>query len=82
MTRLPRWCCLHLKGEANAHKKGDTVGCYGEYEWIAQGGVIHGTHHDPSGRHLNGWLKYNGKTDQQVSYRITMEGCRLKRQKT
>ena len=45
-------------------KKGDTVGFYGEYEWTAQGGVMHWTHHDPSGRHIDGWLKYNGKTYQ------------------
>lgn len=42
-------------------KKGDTVDFYGEYEWTSQGGVIHWTHHDPSGRHTDGWLKYNGK---------------------
>jgi len=45
-------------------KKGDTVGFYGEYEWTSLGGVIHWTHHDPSGRHINGWLKYNGKIYQ------------------
>lgn len=45
-------------------KEGDTVSFYGEYEWTVQGGVIHWTHHDPGGRHINGWLKYNGKTYQ------------------
>lgn len=42
-------------------KKGDTVGFYGEYEWSQQGGVIHWTHHDPRGRHADGWLQHNGK---------------------
>ena len=37
---------------------------YGEYDWNAEGGVIHWTHHDPSGRHVPGWLKYAGKTYQ------------------
>ncbi len=37
---------------------------YGEYEWNDLGGVIHWTHHDPDGYHIDGWLKYNGKTYQ------------------
>ncbi len=43
-------------------KQGDSVAFYGEYEWNQQGGVIHWTHHDPDGGHINGWLKYNGQT--------------------
>ena len=45
-------------------KVGDTVSFYGEYEWNSQGGVIHWTHHDPQKRHINGWLKHQGKTYQ------------------
>lgn len=37
-----------------------TVEFYGEYEWNDLGGVIHWTHHDPEGYHIDGWLKYNG----------------------
>ena len=43
---------------------GDTVAFHGVYEWNAQGGVIHWTHHDPVGRHVAGWLKHNGQTYQ------------------
>ncbi len=43
---------------------GDRVEFYGEYEWNAQGGVIHWTHHDPGGRHPDGWLRHNGRVYQ------------------
>ena len=44
--------------------EGDTVAFYGEYEWNAKGGVIHWTHHDPDGRHADGWLQHKGRTYQ------------------
>lgn len=43
---------------------GDTVEFHGEYEWNANGGVVHWTHHDPSGKHEAGWLKHKGKLFQ------------------
>ena len=45
-------------------KKGDTVEFFGEYEYSQKGGVIHWTHHDPRGKHIDGWLKYQGKMYQ------------------
>ena len=36
---------------------GDEVAFRGVYEWNAQGGVVHWTHHDPSGEHAAGWLR-------------------------
>lgn len=45
-------------------REGDTVAFYGEYEWNKKGGVIHWTHHDPDGRHADGWLQHNGITYQ------------------
>lgn len=47
----------------NLHK-GDRVGFFGEYEWNNQGGVVHWTHHDPGGRHIDGWLKHDGRIYQ------------------
>lgn len=44
--------------------KGDSVAFFGEYEWNAKGGVLHWTHHDPKGRHIDGWLKHDGKIHQ------------------
>ena len=41
-----------------------TIEFYGEYDWNPEGGVIHWTHHDPDGNHIDGWLKYNGNTYQ------------------
>jgi hypothetical protein len=37
---------------------------HGEYIWNEQGGLIHWTHHDPSGKHANGWIIFNNKKYQ------------------
>ena len=43
---------------------GDTVEFYGVYEYSDKGGTIHWTHRDPDGRHIAGWLKWDGQTFQ------------------
>lgn len=43
-------------------ERGDTVAFRGEYEWNAEGGVIHWTHPDPAGRHPAGWIEHRGET--------------------
>lgn len=43
---------------------GDTVSFKGEYVWNEQGGLIHWTHHDPTGDHFAGWIKHEGRTYQ------------------
>lgn len=43
---------------------GDTVAFSGEYEWNKKGGVVHWTHHDPRGKHQDGWIEVNGKRVQ------------------
>lgn len=43
---------------------GDRVKFYGEYEWNEQGGVIHWTHDDPRGWHVDGWIEHDGRRYQ------------------
>jgi hypothetical protein len=42
-------------------EKGDIITLHGEYEWNEKGGVIHWTHHDPAGHHIDGWIKHQDK---------------------
>jgi len=44
--------------------EGDTVSFYGQFETNDRGGVIHWTHRDPQGRHVDGWLRHNGRRYQ------------------
>lgn len=41
-------------------KNGDTLVVFGEYEWNDEGGVIHWTHRDLDGIHVDGWIEKNG----------------------
>lgn len=42
-------------------KEGEMIAFRGEFEYSEKGGVIHWTHHDPAGRHENGWIRHRGK---------------------
>jgi len=53
---------IDLAPRIDSIKKGDTVAFYGEYVWNDEGGLVHWTHIDPAGVHINGWLIHNGLT--------------------
>ena len=55
---------IDLAPKIEGLKKGDKVEFYGEYEYNQKGGVIHWAHHDPQGKHIDGWLKYQGRMYQ------------------
>lgn len=44
--------------------KGEKIRFAGEFEWNDKGGVVHWTHHDPRGKHVDGWLEYRGQRYQ------------------
>ena len=53
---------IDLAPKIKTLSEGDQLEFFGEYEWSAKGGVIHWTHKDPAGRHVDGWLKHRGIT--------------------
>lgn len=55
---------IDIAPRIDALREGDVVLFQGEYEWNEKGGVVHWTHHTPSGAHPNGWLEHQGKKYQ------------------
>jgi len=55
---------IDLAPRIQSIQKQDQVEFYGEYEYSDKGGVIHWTHHDPARKHVDGWLKHQGRTYQ------------------
>lgn len=55
---------IDLADRVTSLQVGDRVEFSGEYEWNAQGGVIHWTHRDPQGRHVDGWINHEGHVYQ------------------
>ena len=67
LFRLASGCAIVVRVEVNTDFTGSVplatgqhVLVKGEYEYYSRGGVIHWTHHDPRGRHENGYIDANG----------------------
>jgi hypothetical protein len=48
---------IDLASRIPALRVGERVGFHGVYEWNAEGGVVHWTHGDPTGKHASGWVR-------------------------
>jgi hypothetical protein len=71
LLKLDGDCDLLLRVETNVDltgpvplERGETVEVKGEYEFEPLGGVVHWTHHDPAGRHIDGYVLAAGKLYQ------------------
>jgi len=55
---------LDLAPRIEALQRGDRIEFRGEYIWNRKGGIVHWTHHDPAGRHADGYIRLNGRVYQ------------------
>jgi hypothetical protein len=55
---------LDRAARLNGLRVNDAVSVHGEYEWNAQGGLMHWTHDDANGQHPAGYIEWKGRRYQ------------------
>ena len=56
---------IDLAPKINDLSIGNFIEFFGEYEWNDKGGIIHWTHYDPEGKHIDGWILHNDTVYQR-----------------
>lgn len=55
---------IDIAPRVHSLRTGEVIRFYGEYEWNEKGSIIHWTHRDPDGSHIDGRIVHQGRKYQ------------------